>query len=75
MLWGPSERLCAVYCFLVRPGGTPDPPFERVAATGALDEARQFALRYAAEARDALDGRADRASLETLTHIVVDREG
>ncbi len=48
---------------------------DRVAATGALDEARQFALRYAAEARDALDGRADRASLETLTHIVVDREG
>ena len=30
---------------------------------------------YAAEARAALDGRPDRASLETLTHIVVDREG
>jgi geranylgeranyl pyrophosphate synthase len=48
---------------------------ERVAATGALDEAREYALRYAAEARAALDGQPDRASLETLTHIVVDREG
>jgi geranylgeranyl pyrophosphate synthase len=48
---------------------------DRVAATGALDEAREFALRYASEARAALDGRPDRASLETLTHIVVDREG
>ena len=48
---------------------------DRVAATGALDEARDFALRYAAEARAALDGRPDSASLETLTHIVVDREG
>ena len=48
---------------------------DRVAATGALDEAREFALRYAAEARAALDGQPDRASLETLTHIVVDREG
>jgi geranylgeranyl pyrophosphate synthase len=48
---------------------------DRVATTGALDEAREFALRYAAEARAALDGRANPASLETLTHIVVDREG
>jgi geranylgeranyl pyrophosphate synthase len=48
---------------------------ERVAATGALNEAREFALRYAADARSALDGQPDRASLETLTHIVVDREG
>jgi geranylgeranyl pyrophosphate synthase len=48
---------------------------DRVAATGALDEAREYALRYAAEARSALDGQPDRASLETLTHIVVDREG
>jgi geranylgeranyl pyrophosphate synthase len=48
---------------------------ERVAATGALEEAREFALRYAAQARAALDGQPDRASLETLTHIVVDREG
>ncbi|HEY7002991.1 MAG TPA: polyprenyl synthetase family protein [Gaiellaceae bacterium] len=48
---------------------------ERVAGTGALDEAREYALRYAAEARAALDGQPDRGSLETLTHIVVDREG
>jgi len=48
---------------------------ERVAATGALDEAREYALRYAAQARESLDGRPDRGSLETLTHIVVDREG
>jgi len=48
---------------------------ERVPATGALEEAREFALRYAAQARAALDGQPDRVSLETLTHIVVDREG
>jgi geranylgeranyl pyrophosphate synthase len=48
---------------------------ERVAATGALEEAREFALRYAVQARAALDGQPDRASLETLAHIVVDREG
>jgi geranylgeranyl pyrophosphate synthase len=48
---------------------------ERVAATGALDEAREYALRYASQARAALDGGPDRASLEALTHIVVDREG
>jgi geranylgeranyl pyrophosphate synthase len=48
---------------------------ERVAATGALDEAREYALLYASEARAALDGQPDRSSLETLTHIVVDREG
>jgi geranylgeranyl pyrophosphate synthase len=48
---------------------------ERVAATGALDEAREYALRYAAQARAALDGQPDCASLEALTHIVVDREG
>jgi geranylgeranyl pyrophosphate synthase len=48
---------------------------ERVAATGALDEAREIALHYAARARASLDGQPDRASLETLTHIVVDREG
>jgi geranylgeranyl pyrophosphate synthase len=48
---------------------------ERVAGTGALEEARRFALDYAAQARAALDGQPDRASLETLTHIVVDREG
>jgi geranylgeranyl pyrophosphate synthase len=47
---------------------------ERVRATGALDDARELALRYAARARAALDGEPDRASLEALTHAVVDRE-
>jgi geranylgeranyl pyrophosphate synthase len=47
---------------------------ERVAATGALEASRELALRYAARARGALDGEPDRASLEALTHLVVDRE-
>jgi geranylgeranyl pyrophosphate synthase len=47
---------------------------ERVAATGALDEARGLALEYAARARAALDGHPDRDALEVLTHLVVDRE-
>jgi geranylgeranyl pyrophosphate synthase len=47
---------------------------ERVAATDALEESRQLALEYAAHARAALDGEPARASLETLTHLVVDRE-
>ena len=47
---------------------------ERVAATDALEESRQLALEYAARARAALDGEPARASLEMLTHLVVDRE-
>jgi geranylgeranyl pyrophosphate synthase len=47
---------------------------ERVHATGALDDARELAHAYAAQARAALDGEPDRASLEALTHAVVDRE-
>jgi geranylgeranyl pyrophosphate synthase len=46
----------------------------RVAATSALEQARELALRYAERARGALDGEPDRASLEALTHLVVDRE-
>ncbi len=46
----------------------------RVAATGALDAARGLALAYAERAREALDGEPDRASLEALTSLVVDRE-
>jgi geranylgeranyl pyrophosphate synthase len=46
----------------------------RVAASGALETARDLALRYAARAREALDGEPERASLEALTHLVVDRE-
>jgi geranylgeranyl pyrophosphate synthase len=45
-----------------------------VAATGALEEAREVASDYAARARAVLDGDPDRASLEALTHAVVDRE-
>ncbi|HXV58572.1 MAG TPA: polyprenyl synthetase family protein [Gaiellaceae bacterium] len=48
---------------------------DRVAATGAIEEARGYALEYAARARGALDGEPDRASLEALTQLVVDRDG
>jgi geranylgeranyl pyrophosphate synthase len=46
----------------------------RVADSGALEAARELALQYAARARAALDGEPERASLEALTHLVVDRE-
>jgi geranylgeranyl pyrophosphate synthase len=46
----------------------------RVAESGALEDARELALQYAASARAALDGEPCRASLEALTHLVVDRE-
>jgi geranylgeranyl pyrophosphate synthase len=46
----------------------------RVGATGALERAREFALCYAEQARGALDGEPDRASLEALTYVVVDRD-
>jgi geranylgeranyl pyrophosphate synthase len=45
----------------------------RVAATGALEAAREQALRYAAEARSHLEGGGYRPELEALTHIVVER--
>jgi geranylgeranyl pyrophosphate synthase len=54
-------------------GGPLDGALVRVAATGALDEAREVALRYAAEARSHLDGGGYRPELEALTHIVVER--
>jgi geranylgeranyl pyrophosphate synthase len=47
---------------------------DRVASTGALEESRALALEYAEQARVALDGGRDMSSLETLTHLVVDRE-
>jgi geranylgeranyl pyrophosphate synthase len=47
---------------------------DRVAATGALHEARGLALEYAARARAVLDGHPSRDSLEVLTHLVVDRD-
>jgi geranylgeranyl pyrophosphate synthase len=45
----------------------------RVAQTGALEEAREVALRYAAEARSQLERGSYRPELEALTHIVVER--
>jgi geranylgeranyl pyrophosphate synthase len=45
----------------------------RVAATGALESAREVALEYAQQARSCLNG-AHREELETLTHLVVHRE-
>jgi geranylgeranyl pyrophosphate synthase len=46
----------------------------RVAESGALEASRELALQYVASARAALDGEPERASLEALTHLVVDRE-
>lgn len=54
-------------------GGSLDGALIRVAGTGALEPARQVALRYAAEARSHLDGGRYRPELEALTHIVVER--
>jgi geranylgeranyl pyrophosphate synthase len=45
----------------------------RVAQSGALEEARETALQYAARARSKLDGGRYRPELEALTHIVVER--
>ncbi|HJU37536.1 MAG TPA: polyprenyl synthetase family protein [Gaiellaceae bacterium] len=55
-------------------GGPVDGALVRVAATGALDEAREVALDYARRARARLDGELHRDELEALTHAVVDRE-
>jgi geranylgeranyl pyrophosphate synthase len=54
-------------------GGPLDGALVRVAGTGALDLAREVALRYAAEARSYLEGGGYRPELEALTHIVVER--
>jgi geranylgeranyl pyrophosphate synthase len=55
-------------------GGPLDGALVRVAATGALDRAREAALDYARRARASLNGELHRAELETLTHLVVHRE-
>jgi len=47
---------------------------DRVAATGALEVSRGYAVAYADRARAALDGEPDRESLDALTYAVVDRE-
>ena len=54
-------------------GGPLEGALVRVAATGALEEAREVALEYARRARSSLNG-AYREELETLTHLVVHRE-
>jgi geranylgeranyl pyrophosphate synthase len=54
-------------------GGPLDGALIRVAATGALERAREVALHYAAQARAELDGHGYRPELEALTHIVVER--
>jgi geranylgeranyl pyrophosphate synthase len=53
-------------------GGSLEGALIRVAQTGALEQARETALRYAAEARSHLGG-GHRPELEALTHIVVER--
>jgi geranylgeranyl pyrophosphate synthase len=45
----------------------------RVAATGALERAREVALDYAREARESLNGGPHRDELETLADAVVNR--
>jgi geranylgeranyl pyrophosphate synthase len=47
----------------------------KVRSTGALQDAREIALRYAERARASLDGEPDRESLAALTYAVVDRDG
>jgi geranylgeranyl pyrophosphate synthase len=54
-------------------GGPLEGALVRVAATGALESAREVALEYALRARACLDG-IHREELETLTHLVVKRE-
>jgi len=53
-------------------GGRLDGALLRVAATGALEQAREVALDYAQRARACLNG-VHRPELETLTHLVVHR--
>jgi geranylgeranyl pyrophosphate synthase len=54
-------------------GGPADGALLRVAATGALEQARATARRYADEARRGLDGEPRRAELEALTDAIVNR--
>ena len=54
-------------------GGSLDGALVRVAATGALDRAREIALDYARRARETLMGAARREELEALADAVVDR--
>jgi len=55
-------------------GGPLEGALVRVAATGALDRAREVALDYAYRARACLNGELYHEELEALTHLVVHRE-
>jgi geranylgeranyl pyrophosphate synthase len=55
-------------------GGSLDGALVRVAQTGALQESRETAKRYAEQARGLLDGGLYREELEGLTYAVVDRK-
>jgi geranylgeranyl pyrophosphate synthase len=46
----------------------------RVASTGALEDSREVALAYARNARACLNGELHREELESLTHVIVDRD-
>src|SRR5205814_2438532 len=46
----------------------------RVASTGAIEESREVALAYARNARACLNGELHREELESLTHVIVDRD-
>jgi geranylgeranyl pyrophosphate synthase len=56
-------------------GGPLDGALLRVAATGAIEQSREFALDYAARARSFLGEHPHREELEALTYAVVDRAG
>ena len=56
-------------------GGPLDGALLRVAATGAIEQSRDFALDYAARARSFLGEHPHREELEALTYAVVDRAG
>ncbi|MFN2629825.1 MAG: polyprenyl synthetase family protein [Gaiellaceae bacterium] len=55
-------------------GGSLDGALVRVAATGALERAREVALDYARRARACLNGELRREELEALTEAVINRE-
>ena len=55
-------------------GGPMDGALVRVAASGALEESREVAVDYARRARACLNGELHRDELESLTHVVVNRE-
>jgi geranylgeranyl pyrophosphate synthase len=56
-------------------GGPLDGALLRVAATGAIEQSRDWALDYAACARSHLGEHPHREELEALTYAVVDRAG